>query len=79
MIETIKTALDPLGYNVAVGDVDGPSSAGRKEGKYKSRKGNTKHYPSQRKRPFIHKTVADCEPEVIAEMQKIYDEEAEKM
>ncbi|MEE0681461.1 MAG: hypothetical protein ACLVML_09070 [Candidatus Gastranaerophilaceae bacterium] len=52
---------------------------GRKEGKYKSRKGNTKHYPSQRKRPFIHKTVADCEPEVIAEMQKIYDEEAEKM
>ncbi|MEE0681460.1 MAG: hypothetical protein ACLVML_09075 [Candidatus Gastranaerophilaceae bacterium] len=29
MIETIKTALDPLGYNVAVGDVDGPSSAER--------------------------------------------------
>lgn len=29
MIETIKAALDPLGYNVAVGDIDGSSAAER--------------------------------------------------
>lgn len=52
---------------------------GRTAGTYTDKKGHKRHFPAQPARPFIKRSMAECEQQVVDAMQEVYDEAVKKL